>query len=187
VSCLIYFRGVKPEVECHVNGINLRFLCASYRSLYQLSSLSLVRLCDVLFLVTAKIIPTSSRKSYLLQSYCTHHFQNPYIFASYIALRIMQGLNLTHLVFIVCSKMRLVISYKIEFAFAPNGIGLILAGRMKSIVHMKTRFVPKMNALSLSSFNNTILDIGIISSLSSLGLLGVSLGKQITTKALGVS
>jgi hypothetical protein len=149
VSCLIYFRGVKPEVECHVNGINLRFLCASYRSLYQLSSLSLVRLCDVLFLVTAKIIPTSSRKSYLLQSYCTHHFQNPYIFASYIALRIMQGLNLTHLVFIVCSKMK---------------------------SHMKTRFVPKMNALSLSSFNNTILDIGIISSLSSLGLLGVKLG-----------
>lgn len=86
----------------------------------------------------------------------------------------MQGLNLTHLVFIVCSKMRLVISYKIEFGFAPNGIGLILAGRMKS--HMKTRFVPKMNALSLRSFNNRILDIGIISSLSSLGLLGVKLG-----------
>jgi hypothetical protein len=174
VSCLIYFRGVKPEIECQGNIIYFRFLCASYRSLYQLSSLSLVRLCDILFLVTAKIIPTSPRKSYLLQSYCTHHFQNPYIFASYIALLIMQGLNLTHLVFIVCSKMRLVIEYKIELTFAPNGIGLIFAGRMKS--HMKTRFVPKMNALSLNSFNNTILDIGIISSLSSLGLLGVKLG-----------
>ena len=131
-----------------------------------------MRLCDVLFLVTAKIIPTSLHKSYLLQSYCTHHFQNPYIFSSHLAHRILEGLNLTHLLFIVCSKMRLVILYKIEFA--PNGIGLIFAGRIKS--HMKTRFVPKMNALSLSSFTNTILDIGIISSLSSLGLLGVKLG-----------
>ena len=51
-------------------------------------------------------------------------------------------------------------SFHIESA--PNGIGIILAGRMKG--HMKTRFVPKMNALSLRSFTNTIIDIGMISS-----------------------
>ena len=56
----------------------------------------------------------------------------------------------------------------------PNGIGLILAGRMKG--HMKTRFVPKMNALSLRSFTHRIIDIGIISSVSSLGLVGVKVG-----------
>ena len=41
---------------------------------------------------------------------------------------------------------------------------------------MKTRFVPKMNALSVSSFTHYILDIGIISSASSLGLVGVKVG-----------
>lgn len=178
MSCFIYFRALTPEVECHGNGVIIRFLCASYRSLYLLSSLSLVRLCDVLFLVTSKIIPTSFHKSYLLQSYCTHHFQNPYIFSSKLAGLIIQGLNLTHLVLICSSKMRLVISFDIECAIecAPylmNGIGLIFGGAIKTL---KTRFLPKMNALSLSSFTNTILDIGIISSVSSLGLVGVKLG-----------
>ena len=80
-------------------GHILTFLCASYRSLYLLSSLSLVRLCDVLFLVTANIIPTcySISKSYLLQCYKTHIFQNAYIFSSKLATRISQGLNVTHL------------------------------------------------------------------------------------------
>ena len=164
--------AIKPDVyvsstNAHTT-IHIRFLCASYRSLYFLSSLSLVRLCDVLFLVTASIIPTSLHKSYLLQCYCTHHFQNPYIFSSNLARRIIEGLNLKHLIYIVCSKMRFVIEC------APNGIGLILAGRIKG--HTKTRFVPKMNALSVSSFSNRILDIGIISSVSSLGLLGVKVG-----------
>jgi len=51
---------------------------------------------------------------------------------------------------------------------APNGIGLIVAGRIKG--HMKTRFV---NALSLRSFTNRIIDIGIISSVSTLGLVAI--------------
>ena len=127
--------------------------------------ISFVRLCDVLFLVTAKIIPTCLHKSMHLQCYCTHHFQNPYIFSSKLARRIISGLNLTHLIRIVQRQV-------FDIECAPNGIGLILAGRMKG--HMKTRFVPKMNALSLRSFTNRIIDIGIIS--SSLGLVGVKVG-----------
>ena len=172
VLIIISWRGIKPEVEYHANSINLRFICTSYRSLYLLSSLALVRLCDVLFLVVASIILTFTDKSYLLQSYCTRYYQNPYIFSSHLAYRILEGLNLTHLVFIVCSKMRFLSIYKIDFV--PNGIGLIFSGRIKT--YMITRFVAKINALSLSSFTNTILDIGIISSLSSLGLLGVKIG-----------
>jgi ribosomal protein S3 len=68
--------------------------------------------------------------------------------------------------------MRSLISFDIECA--PNGIGLIIGGRIKG--HMKTRFVPKMNALSLSSFTNTILDIGIVSSATTLGIVGVKVG-----------
>jgi hypothetical protein len=122
--------------------------------------------------VTAKIIPTSLHNSYVLQSYCTHHFQNPNIFSSKLALRIIQGLNLPYVIFMLWSKMRLGISLQLELP--PNSVGLILGGRMNP--HIQTRFVPKMNALSLSSLTHTILDIGIISSGTSLGLLGVQVG-----------
>ena len=54
------------------------------------------------------------------------------------------------------------------------GLGLIFNGRIKG--HMKTRFVPKIKALCVSSFSNRILDIGYISSVSSLGLVGVKVG-----------
>ena len=163
----VYFRGVKPDVECHVKGISLRFLCASYRSLYLLSSLSLVRLCSVLFLVTTKIIPTSLQRSCLVQCLGTHHFQNAYIFSSNLAHGVIEGLNPSYLISVVSSKM-------IEFECAPNGLGIIFSGRIKG--QTQTRFVPKMNALSLSSFRNRILDIGIMTSLSRLGLLGVKVG-----------
>ena len=182
-------RGVKPVIS-HVNGIgcsssltngmvNLTFLCASYRSLYLLSSLSLVRLCDVLFLVTANIIPTCVQleKSYLLQCYKTHIFQNAYIFSSKLATRIMQGNNVTYLSVLVCSKIFLISHARdILSGAAPLGIGLIFNGRIKG--HMKTRFVPNgpMNALCVSSFSNRILDIGYISSVSSLGVVGVKVG-----------
>ena len=85
VLVCIYFGlaafGGKPDLQytCTASsGHILTFLCASYRSLYLLSSLCLVRLCDVLFLVTANIIPTcySISKSYLLQCYKTFSNQN---------------------------------------------------------------------------------------------------------------
>ena len=124
-------------VECHVNSMKTRFLCASYRSLLMLSSLEVVRLCDVLFLFTAKIIPTSKYESYLLQCFRTHHFQNPYMFSSKLGRRIMEGLNVTHLIHLVCTNLRFLISSSIQCA--PNGIGVILAGRIKG--DMKTRFL----------------------------------------------
>ena len=105
---LIYFLGLKPKVSYHSNGINSLFLCASYRSLYLLSSLSFVRFCDVLFIVTANIIPTSSSNtsSMHLQCYCTHHFQNTYIFSSKLARRIISGFNLTHLILILLNNQQ---------------------------------------------------------------------------------
>ena len=179
-------RGVKPVIgvfnqryACNA----LTFICGSYRSLYLLSSLSLVRLCDVLFLVTGKIIPTCVQleKSYLLQCYKTHILRNAYIFSSLLATRIMQGLNVTHLSVLVLRfsskifiKTQDINSAALCVISAPVGIGLIFNGRIKG--HMKTRFVPKIKALCVSSFSNRILDIGYISSVSSLGLVGVKVG-----------
>ena len=85
----------------------------------------------------------------------------------------MEGLNVTHLIHLVSSKMRLLlISFDIESA--PVAVGLILGGRIKG--HIRNRWVAKMNALCVSSFTNRILDIGYKTSVSSLGLVGVKVG-----------
>ena len=162
---------VKPVIGVFNLRYALTFLCASYRSLYLLSSLKAVRLCDVLFLVTAKIIPTCVQleKSYLLQCYKTHIFRNAYIFSSLLATRIMQGLNVTHLLSVLTAVAALCVIIV--------GLGLIFNGRIKG--HMKTRFVPKIKALCVSSFSNRILDIGYISSVTSLGLVGVKVGTML--------
>ena len=85
----------------------------------------------------------------------------------------MQGLNLTHLIHLVSSKMRLLLpSFAVKSA--PSKLGLILTGRIKG--HIRNRWVAKMNALCVSSFTNRILDIGYKTSLSSLGLVGLKVG-----------
>ena len=159
---------LKASLQCQMS-INLTFLCATYSSLYLSSSLSLLRLCDLLFVLRAKILPTCVQleKSYLLQSYNTHIFCNAYIFSSIFQEGLMQGLNLTHLIHLVSSKMRLLLP-SFHRKSAPSKLGLILTGRIKG--HIRNRWVAKMNALCVSSFTNRILDIGYKTSLSSLGL-----------------
>ena len=114
-------------------GPNLTFLCVCYRSLYLLSSLSLVRLCDVLFLVTANIITLCRSKSLRLQCYKTHIFQNAFIFSSKLATRISQGLNVTHLSNVVLCKIFLISQDK-YLLNEPVGIGLIFNGRIKGAI-----------------------------------------------------
>ena len=106
-------------------------------------------------------------KSYLLQCYKTHIWSNAYIFASNLATRIIQGLNVTHLSVLVCRKIK---KQNFNFmCFSPIGICLIFNGRING--HFSQRFV--MNALCVSFTGNRILDLGYISSVSSIGLLGV--------------
>ena len=156
-------------------SVNLRFVSATYRSLYETSSLSFVRLCDLLFVLRAKIIPTCVQleKSYLLQSYNTHIFCNAYIFSSKLNWRIIQGLNVTHLIHLVSRKMKTVLT-SCGIESRPDALGVILGGRIKG--HIRNRWVGKMNALCVSSFTNRILDIGYKTSVSSLGLCGVKVG-----------
>ena len=150
---------------CWINNrhVHFTFILASYRSFYQFSSLALVRFSNVLFLVKGWIIQTSVLlvKSYLLQCYKTHIWQNAYIFASKLATSIHQGLNVTHLSVLVLSNI-------LHHFSIPFGIGLIYNGRIKDF---SQRFV--MNALCVSSFCNRILDIGYQTSLTSLGCVAV--------------
>ena len=153
---------------CWINNrhVHFTFILASYRSFYQFSSLALVRFSNVLFLVKGWIIQTSVLlvKSYLLQCYKTHIWQNAYIFASKLATSIHQGLNVTHLSVLVCCNILKTHQYIIF------GIGLIYNGRIKDF-DFSQRFV--MNALCVSSFCNRILDIGYQTSLTSLGCVAV--------------
>ncbi len=145
------------QLEYSFRILTLRFVVASYSSLYLLSSIKMLSLCHLVFLVTPKILPTCvvPGKSYLMESYKTHIFQNAYIFSSKIVRILRQGLNLTHLIHFV------------------SNIGLILAARMKG--HMKTRFVANLHALCVSCFRDRILDRATISCRSSLGIVGVKL------------
>lgn len=160
---------------CWINNrhVHLTFIFASYRSFYQFSSLALVRFSNVLFLVKGWIIQTSVLlvKSYLLQCYKTHIWQNAYIFASKLATSIHQGLNVTHLsVLVCCNILHLSEAVIYNMNIIPFGIGLIYNGRIKG-GHFSQRFV--MNALCVSSFCNRILDIGYQTSLTSLGCVAV--------------
>lgn len=151
----------------------LRFLCASYRSLYLTSTLSFLRLCDLLFLLKPKILPYCVHLaiSYLLQSYLLHIFQNAYIFSSKFPIRVLEGLNVTHLIDLVCRNMRLLL-ISMAIQDAPNAVALKIGGRIKG--HIRNRKVREMIALMLGSHKtNRILDIGYKTSHSSLGLVGL--------------
>ena len=96
------------------------------------------------------------------------------MFSSKFQERIMEGLNLTHLIHLVSSKMRLLLIGCSELESAPDAVGLILGGRIKG--HIRNRSLAKMNALCVTSLKNRILDIGYKTSISSLGLLGLKVG-----------
>ena len=170
---------LKGEIEWDVNGIGyLTFLCATYRSLFLTSGLELVRLCDLLFLLRPKILPTCLQleKSYLLESYKTHIFQNAYIFSSKFQERVLQGLNVTHLIDLVCRNMRLLL-ISMAIQDAPNAVALILGGRIKG--HIRNRNLREMIALCVGSLTHRILDIGYKTSHSSLGLVGLKVASII--------
>ena len=172
LSRLSSFRGIKADVSVS-NSVNVRFLCANYGSLYLLSSLSLVRLCGLLFLSASKIMPLCEgvEKSFLLQCYKVRYFQNAYILASELAGGLMQGLNVTYLIYLVTNKMRYLAS---QDKRCPSGMAIILKGRVKS--GAGARAIASISALSIASFSSRILDIGYVSSCTTLGLVGIKVG-----------
>lgn len=151
--------------QVSLNLTRIALICTSYKSLYLLSSLSLVSLCGLLFIVARSVVGARlTEKSYLLQSYTIDIFQNAYIFSSELAYGIMQGLNFTYMKTLVCCQMRSFIKI--------GGIALTLTGRIKGI--NKTRI--KVNALCVGEFTNRILDYGCVSTVSSLGSIGIKVG-----------
>jgi hypothetical protein len=141
-------------------------MSATSGSLYLYSSFQLLRLTGALFTSFTTIIPTCVQLdlSHLLRFYKTHIFLNAYIFSEELAFTIHQGFNVSYLLHLLTTK--------IKYYHAPNSaIAIEIAGRIKGYTETK-----KMDALCLSSFSPRILDLGCVSSVSSLGLLGIKVG-----------
>lgn len=157
----------KLDLFIRSSSINLRFVCATYRSLYLLSSQSYVTLCDVLFLVTQNTCPSilHAASSYLLQCYKTLIFANALVCTLVVSVAIHKGLNVTHLIHLVCSSHK-------RFHLKINS-GLVVQINAILFHGQKT----KMAALCVTSFSlyrlARILDYGYINLVARLGSIGV--------------
>ena len=145
--------------------INLRFVCATYRSLYLFSSQSYMTLSDQLFLQSQETSPSSLvlLKSYLLQSYKTLIFANAVLTTLVLSVGIHKGLNVTHLIHLVSTNKRF--------------HEMINSGLVVQINAIQFHAQTKMAALCLTSFSlyrlARILDLGYINLLATLGSIGV--------------
>lgn len=103
------FKGNKLDLIGRWSYYNLTFVCATYRSLYLLSCVALVTLCDVLFFTSALWNASSLvDKSYLLQLNKTLIFANAGNCTLLILLVLHQGLNVRWLIHLVHHKYALV-------------------------------------------------------------------------------
>ena len=173
-TIILFKTGNKPSsflpscVACCVAPtiINLIFVCASYSSLYLLSSQSYVTLCDLLFLVSQNTCPSSLvfLKSYGFQCYKTLIFANALLCTLLVSVGIHKGFNVTYIIHLVCTNKR--------FHLFMNS-GLVVQINAIPILDAQT----KMAALCLSSFSlyrlARILDLGYIHLLATLGSIGV--------------
>jgi hypothetical protein len=147
-------------------AVNLIFVCASYGSLYLLSSQSYVTLCGLLFLVSQSACPSSLAllKSYGFQCYKTLIFANASLCALLVSVAIHKGFNVTYIIHLVCTNKR--------FHLSTNS-GLVVQINAMPASDAQT----KMAALCLSSFSlyrlARILDLGYIHLLATLGSIGV--------------
>ena len=158
----------KLDLFIRSSVINLRFVCATYRSLYLLSSESYVTLCDVLFLLTQNTCPSSLvfLGSYLLQCYKTLIFANGLVCTLVVSVAIHKGLNVTHLIHLVWSSDK-------RFHLLINSGLVVQINAIPTFDAHKT----KMAALCLTSFSlyslARILDLGYINLVATLGSIGV--------------
>ena len=139
--------GFQALIQSQQSYVIFTFVCVTVCSLYIISSLNLVSLCVILFLVPSFIIPVCNL-NWMLQSSLTDLFLNAYILSSKLAAGIMQGLNVIHLIHLANAKMRYFI---VNRCMLLAGCSVIINGRIISGNNMKT----KMNGLCVSTLNWT--------------------------------
>lgn len=100
----LLLRGRQLDLVISWSSYILSYICATYRSLYLLSCVALVTLCDVLFYTSSlwkasSLVRTS--KSYLLQLKKTLIFANAANSTELLSLVLHQGLNVRWLIHLV--------------------------------------------------------------------------------------
>ena len=114
-----------------------------------------------------------------MQSYKTDIFRNAYILCDLLGVHTISKCRLNLSATINNLLKTLFQNVNISHDPKPNGIGLILAGRIKpiSIFDIQTRSYSSGYNLCVSSITGKlVLDIGLAISLSSKGLIGVKVG-----------
>lgn len=165
----------KFDLQVRWSVINLTFVCATYGSLYLLSSQSYVTLCGVLFQLATSTCPSSqvNTKSYVLQCYKTLIFADASLCVLVLSVAIDLGLNVRHLIsHLVCHNKR----------FHPCISGLVVqvsaipsdakrGKRAKPILGFCNTF----NSRTSFSFyyKSRILDYGCTQILAQLGSIGL--------------
>ena len=147
--------------------MNLTFSCATYRSLYLLSSESDLTLLYVLFQLSDKTSPSSQLlpKSYLFE--CLHPpiFANAHLISKVVSVVVQQGLNVTAVIDLFSTNK--------TFDQPMNSLLLEINPTLMSALLYQT----KHHALCLTSLGcyrlAIILDLANINLLATLGSIGV--------------
>ena len=158
---------VMPAVGKSV--VSIRLMGAGFGSLIDLSSLVVVRLCVLMCLFSTMIMPLSfpGLKCYV-QCYCTRYWQNAHLVASDLAVSMKEGLNVKAFFFLVSTRISKLREYGISSV--PSGMAVVVTGRLKSDT---SKPVSTANGFTVGTFSSRILDIGIVSSCSTVGVLGI--------------
>ena len=102
VLSLVYFqsnRAFKVLIISQQYYIVISFVCCFYGSIYLVSSLSLVSLCGLSFLVSSFIISAFDQAAeYLFESIKTDLLNNANDMSNKLGAAIMRGLNVTYLI-----------------------------------------------------------------------------------------
>lgn len=147
--------------------MNLTFSCATYRSLYLLSSESDLTLLYVLFQLSDKTSPSSQLlpKSYLFE--CLHPpiFANAFLISKVVSVVYQEGLNVTAVIDLFSTNKRL-----------DQPMNSLLL-QINPTLNITLSPPSKHHALCLTSFTlyrlAIILDLANINLLATLGSIGV--------------
>ena len=143
--------------------MNLTFSCATYRSLYLLSSESDLTLLYVLFQLSDKTSPSSHLlpKSYLFECLHPRIFANAHLISKVVSVVVQQGLNVTAVIDLFSTNKR----------FDQPMNSLLLQ------INPALLYQTKHHALCLTSLGcyrlAIILDLANINLLATLGSIGV--------------
>jgi hypothetical protein len=144
----------------------LQLICASFSSLCIHSSLGLLNLCHLSFLLSSFALPVSLNR-YTINIYKSNIYKNAQLYSSSSAHSFHLGLNLTHAFSQLQDNVASLAGLHTFATHLYSGINLHTTGRLQGSDQSK------QSSFLQGSFNNRILDISHTCVISAHGSLGV--------------